>query len=238
MGSTPIAGLPFPEHVDVPDVPQDIEDLASALDSYIVPRFASATARNAAITAPQAGQLAYVTDPGSSVAPELQIYDGAAWREVTQRNLFAIKPSDEGVVASTVFQADDHLFLALKSNTRYRFDFYPFVFGNIGEDIKMRFTYPTGATMTILGGIRPATTVTGSFGEADFGAVGPDGSSPSDQINIGTPANTGSIWAAGHIFGVIQMGGTAGNLAVEWSGNTGSFTVVMKAGSFLEAWRV
>lgn len=62
MPSSPIAGLPYPATSAIPDVPADLESLAAALDIVVVPSFASATARDAAITSPSDGQLCYLAD--------------------------------------------------------------------------------------------------------------------------------------------------------------------------------
>lgn len=72
-GVTPIAGLPYPELGDDPNIELVSKPLAQELDDQIVPRFATATARNTAITAPIAGQVCWVATNG------LMVYDGTTW---------------------------------------------------------------------------------------------------------------------------------------------------------------
>lgn len=67
MTNTP-AGAPYPPLTNSPNVPQDMQNLAVALDSRIVGSFASAAARTAAYgagtnpTAPTVGQVSYRQD--------------------------------------------------------------------------------------------------------------------------------------------------------------------------------
>jgi hypothetical protein len=58
---TPIANLPYPTAANIPNVPQDIQNLATALEPLIVPTFASLAAAEAAISAPIPGQLVNVS---------------------------------------------------------------------------------------------------------------------------------------------------------------------------------
>ncbi len=72
--SSPYKGLAVPDYTDSADAPLAFRQF---IDSGPVPRFANATARNAAITAPVKGQVIYRLD--TSV---IEIYDGAAWKSV------------------------------------------------------------------------------------------------------------------------------------------------------------
>lgn len=72
-GVTPIAGLPYPELGDDPNIELVSKPLAQELDDQIVPRFATTTARDTAITAPTAGQVCHVATNG------LMVYTGTAW---------------------------------------------------------------------------------------------------------------------------------------------------------------
>lgn len=60
MPNTTINGLPYPASTDAPNVPLHIQNLAQGIDSRAVPRFASTTARNAAITTPVDGMMCTV----------------------------------------------------------------------------------------------------------------------------------------------------------------------------------
>lgn len=74
--NSPIAGLPIPEGTDPPNAPAAFLSLATTLDPIVIPRFASASARDLKIPAPSDGQHAYLTDSHA-----LYVYqaDTAAW---------------------------------------------------------------------------------------------------------------------------------------------------------------
>lgn len=69
---TPISSLPRPGTGDPPNAPAQITELTNSLDTKVVPKFASASSRNATIPAPIAGQLAYLTDSNT-----LTVYNSA-----------------------------------------------------------------------------------------------------------------------------------------------------------------
>lgn len=60
--NTPIAALPYPELTDIPNAQTAFQNLATALDTKVIPKFATSVARDAAIPSPVAGMLVYRTD--------------------------------------------------------------------------------------------------------------------------------------------------------------------------------
>jgi hypothetical protein len=74
VANTLIASLPYPALGDSPNGPAQIQALATAADSQVVPRYATTAARDAAITAPVAGQVCWTTTPATH-----WYYSGAAW---------------------------------------------------------------------------------------------------------------------------------------------------------------
>lgn len=62
---SPVASLPYPALSDPPNAQTFGQNLTTALDSVVVPRFASAAAVTAAITAPVNGQVIMRTDIGT-----------------------------------------------------------------------------------------------------------------------------------------------------------------------------
>ncbi|GAA3770608.1 hypothetical protein [Streptomyces chiangmaiensis] len=71
---TPISNLPYPQASDPADLPAHLKALADAMDARAVLRFADAAARDAKVTAPVAGMLAWIGTPG-----RLMYYTGTAW---------------------------------------------------------------------------------------------------------------------------------------------------------------
>lgn len=78
MATTTQNALPTPELSEAANVPLDMQELATQLDSRLVPRFASAAARDAAITSPVEGQLAHV-----SGVHGMTMYVSGAWRSLS-----------------------------------------------------------------------------------------------------------------------------------------------------------
>ncbi|GGS86908.1 hypothetical protein [Streptomyces chromofuscus] len=75
---TPLGNLPYPQSTDAANVPLHIQSLAEAVDGRTVLRFADAATRDAKITAPVAGMLAWLTTPG-----RLYYYTGTLWALVS-----------------------------------------------------------------------------------------------------------------------------------------------------------
>lgn len=77
MPTTAIGGAPYPAGGDADNVPADMMALAEWVSTRVGMRFADAAARDAAITAPEAGMLAWLDTPGS-----LTLRTARAWRTI------------------------------------------------------------------------------------------------------------------------------------------------------------
>ena len=75
MPTTPMQALPYPPYSAPPNVPDDLQLLAAAVDDKLVMRFATSTARNSAIPVPVDGMLCALTS-----TKEYQVYSNGAWR--------------------------------------------------------------------------------------------------------------------------------------------------------------
>lgn len=73
MATTPQGSLRYPTSGNSTNVPQDIQNLATDLDSRIVNRYATTTARGVAISSPINGQLAFT-------GGQLGLYSDSLWR--------------------------------------------------------------------------------------------------------------------------------------------------------------
>lgn len=72
---TPVSQLPRPDASDPPNAPAQLSDLTTRLDTLVIPKFVSASARNAAIPAPVDGQVAWVGDSRTLTAYRSDIGD-------------------------------------------------------------------------------------------------------------------------------------------------------------------
>jgi hypothetical protein len=77
MATTANQQLPYPTAADDPNVPQDIQALAEAVDKKVVMVFASVSDRSTRVPAPTAGMLGVMNDTDTVV-----FYDGAAWKTI------------------------------------------------------------------------------------------------------------------------------------------------------------
>lgn len=72
--TTDIAGIPWPQLTDEPDIEEAVRPLAEHIDTMVVPRYTTTAERDGAITAPTFGQICWVSTHG------LQQYSNAsAW---------------------------------------------------------------------------------------------------------------------------------------------------------------
>ncbi|WP_051789781.1 hypothetical protein [Streptomyces sp. NRRL S-1022] len=71
---TPLNALPYPQPADPANLPLHLQSLAEGIDGRTVLRYATAADRDAAVTVPAAGMVAWLTTPGT-----LSYYTGSAW---------------------------------------------------------------------------------------------------------------------------------------------------------------
>lgn len=75
--TTPLQNLPVPEDTDDPNVPADMSALATAIEKRLVGVYNSVADRDARITAPQEGQVAYLKDSN-----KIHVYVDGAWSQI------------------------------------------------------------------------------------------------------------------------------------------------------------
>ncbi|MDX2526585.1 hypothetical protein ACSCB1_20175 [Streptomyces europaeiscabiei] len=92
---TPLNSLPYPQSTDTADVPLHFRSLAEAVDSRTVMRFTNATARDAQITTPVAGMVAWLDD-----IHQLTHHTGTVWAPVAPVPVFLFN-NDAGTTTST-----------------------------------------------------------------------------------------------------------------------------------------
>ncbi|MEW2399574.1 hypothetical protein [Streptomyces sp. NPDC046862] len=92
---TPLSGLPYPQPTDTANLPLHFQSMAEAIDSRTILRYANAAARDAAVTTPAAGMVAWLSSPG-----QLTYYTGTLWSPVAPAPVFLYN-NDAGTTAST-----------------------------------------------------------------------------------------------------------------------------------------
>jgi hypothetical protein len=92
---TPLNSLPYPQPTDTANLPLHFQSMAEAIDGRTVLRFGTAALRDAAITTPVAGMVAWLSSPG-----QLTHYTGTVWAPVAPVPVFKYN-NDAGTTAST-----------------------------------------------------------------------------------------------------------------------------------------
>lgn len=140
-----------------------------------------------------------------------------------------IKPADTGRVSTTTMTNDPDLLLALASSASYQITGVIFYDGPTAgaSDFKWTFTIPSGTS--------------GQYSAAhqnlSGGFAGAFQSNWTDTVAANTNG-VGTIMSVA-IQGIIQTGGTAGNLQLQWAQNTSNGTNThVKAQSYLVAVRI
>ncbi|MER7813715.1 hypothetical protein ABZ714_30775 [Streptomyces sp. NPDC006798] len=77
MPTTPIGAAPYPAPTDADSVPADMMALAVWASTRVTMRFADAAERDAAVTAPVSGMVAWLANPGA-----LTIRTATTWRTI------------------------------------------------------------------------------------------------------------------------------------------------------------
>lgn len=151
---------------------------------------------------------------------------------------YIAKTADETVTGSTTLQNDDHLVLPVVANAVYTFDLdlYMTDSADVVGDFKMSFTCPTGATFDMHGAGAHVTDLgggTSSNGEW-IGKLATTSAGATIAFGVSNPGPT-----AARVYGRLVMGGTAGNLQLQWAQNASDASgTTLKAGSYMTMTRV
>lgn len=141
--STPWSGIPFPELPDTPNGPVAFFNEASAVDKLIVPKFASAAARDTAATAAtlEEGMMCWRTD-----THRIESYDGAYWCEHVPRRFILPGVGDVTNNSSTVNTNVTGFSYTVKAGFYYNFYFQIAYRRKDPAGIFIGFSTPAGTT--------------------------------------------------------------------------------------------
>ena len=210
MAATSQLAIPYQTTSDAPNGPTLGEDLAKRVEAILTNGVEDLTVGS--LTAPTISTDALtVTGPGSVVT--------------------RVRTSNQSVTNSTTFVDDNTLVLTPPVNTTWGVDYTLYYNATTGQDGKLQFSFPTGATCTW--GIQAYDTslafVSIAFASAasgtDFFAVGGNG-----------PTNT----MVCRVSATIVMGSNAGNLQLRFAqfGASSGTSMTMQARSTMIATRL
>lgn len=177
---TPINSIPYPELTDIPNALVDFQNFANAIDGSMIPRFASATARDAAITSPTDGNFGYRTDIHA-----LQYYSGTTISYVSPGETLIAKntlgvdtatvtfsgiPQDfthlrfRMLVRSTTAATTDTMSLRFNSDSSASYDWTT----TLWNDSTSPGTASTGSNGTVATSLRITSTIDAASATAGF----------------------------------------------------------------------
>lgn len=143
------------------------------------------------------------------------------------RPLYVRKASDETVNNSSTLQDDNELLLTPSISHTYLLDGQIFYSTGTTPDLKLAFTFPTGAVLAwSLFGYK----FDGSSFESEYRTSTWQAASGTSNAVAGTTATYDVV----HVRGILRMSTTAGNLQLQWAQNTANASnTVVKADSWL-----
>lgn len=135
---SPICSIPYPDLVDIPNIPTHIKNFAEAVDTLAIARFANAGARDAAITSPVEGQHCYLQDED-----KIYVYksDYTGWFPYIHPRI-KVKSANETLGNSTTLQDDNHIIdFSLRASASYAVRGVLFVTSPPAADFKLQLTF-------------------------------------------------------------------------------------------------
>ncbi len=141
------------------------------------------------------------------------------------KQIRAYKDADQIKTTDITLADDSKLFLPLLANKKYPIHGVIFIDHQPSPDFKWTYTVPAGATLKIADFI----TIQNNSGIVIPRIITSSGAA---QVHLSSVAALNAL----HMFGTVNMGSTAGNLAYGWAQNTSSATAAtVKEGSELVA---
>lgn len=231
--STPDQQIPRPVDPDTADNPVAFNAAVAIIEPRLVREYTTEADRTARMLALTVNDISSLSTPAVGPA-RLDAWSGSAHVSLATRSLYSYirKAPDETIGNSTVLQDDDNLLVALPATGTFQFELNIFYASTTVADIKFAFTFPVLAICS-WAAIGLATAATTSAGDGNFGM----------QNTSGTAISYGGIGAVNPLpiqfFGDIIMGGTAGNLVLQWAkANAEATNTTVFMGSNLKVWRV
>lgn len=140
--------------------------------------------------------------------------------------LTAYKSGDQSVVNSTTLVNDAALVVPVEANAVYKVELFIYYAGDSAADLKVNFTFPSGATSNGTRYLGLNTSLAIQYGEVVWGGALAFGANGAGTIEVAELAFT------------LATSATAGNLQLQIAQNTATATAItVKAGSLLTAKR-
>lgn len=225
----PDQGVPTPAGTDLADNPAAFTNFYTPVLSRLNLRYTNEANRTALHPANVDGEESYLT-----ASNRKEVNNGALWLSGYVPNMFAYvrKAATQTVNNSTALVNDTELFVALPTTGVFGFSATLFYSSSTTADFKIAFTNPAGSTAR-WGAVGLATAAVATTGDGQFAGIFAASGTPVAYGGAGVGTSLTLL-----VEGDITMGGTAGNLQLQWAQNTldPTNTDVMSR-SRLEVWR-
>ena len=166
----------------------------------------------------------------------VEVYDGTNHVSLHTRALWAdlFRTTDATAINnSAVLVSDAVLVTALPTAGRFHWNAILFYDCSTTADIKVAFTIPAGATMR-WGGHGPSVAVVSNVGTGQFQSISGSGTAVAYGGSGVGVANAAMVI----LHGTVLMGGTAGNLQLQYAQNTADVSdLVVRTHSRMSVWR-
>lgn len=230
--NTPDQQITMPIGADSADNPTAFVNEVADIEQRLVRIYTNLADRTARMLSLAENQLS-----GLAAENRIEVYDGATHLSLHTRALWADlwRTSDATPINnSTVLVPDTTFVTALPTAGRFHWNMILYFDAAGAADIKVAFTVPAGASMR-WGGHGPSTTVSSNVGTGQFLCTTTSGTAiPYGGSGVGS-GNTSMII----ISGSVVMGGTAGNLQLQYAQNTADVSdLVVRSSSRMSVWRV
>lgn len=141
----------------------------------------------------------------------------------------AFKATTEARASTTTLADDAALVLAMAANTKYAFRLFVHYAANSTADFKYNMAGPAGLTSD------QYTAISNTFNATTLNRVESARRLGTTYVYGDGVSNSGIVW----LYGTVETGGTAGNLAFQWSLNTSNNPgASVYGGSYMELARV
>jgi hypothetical protein len=212
---SPLTQTPMPIRADQPNIQSATHPAITNLERFVIPRFASTSARNAAFTtvSPVQGQLIFITSLNA-----YQVWNGSQWIEfgsfTSMRELAAVKTAPQART-STLFTNVSEVSI-------------PVTAGTWKVDVDLHYRAPSANTTFRINFIFPHVD-----SRMSFGALGRGTNATGGNLNASTMAHdTNNMRVSGNIDSISFGGNGVGDVLYAKGGGTlfcaGSGTLQMQ----------
>lgn len=227
--NTPNQGIPIQNPGDPANLPGAQTSEVAVVENRLVQRYTDATDRTTRNPAPGENQVSAL---GSE--DRMDVFDSANWVSLYRRSVLSYTEvtADQVLSNTTTLTNITSLVAPVPSAGTIHWEAFMFYDSSATEKIQFAFTWPAGVSAPRWGGAALDTTATTATGSVKMAITAGSGTG----IGYGS-AGIGTLVVA-HFWGRMAMGGTGGNLQMQFAQNSAAATnTTVRIGSRMIVWR-